>query len=185
MRIVAGKYRGLRLQVPAGRDIRPTSDKVRGAVFNALEARGAVVDAQVLDCFCGTGALGLEALSRGAEFCAFWDKDQRSLDLAKANAESLEVMDRCAFIKRDAARPSDAPQDQKYSLVFLDPPYRKNLTAPVLKALSEHGWLADDAICVLEIEKEYDLDMSAAFTLQLEKIYGDTKILFTSYTNKS
>ncbi len=92
MRIVAGQYGGRRLEVPKGRDIRPTSDKVRGAIFNALRSRGAVEEARVLDVFCGTGALGLEALSQGAAHCTFMDKARESLELAKRNAQNLGVL---------------------------------------------------------------------------------------------
>ena len=89
MRIVAGQYGGRRLEVPKGRDIRPTSDKVRGAIFNALRSRGAVEHARVLDAFCGTGALGLEALSQGA---AHLDKSRESLELARRNAAALGLL---------------------------------------------------------------------------------------------
>ncbi len=92
MRIVAGQYGGRRLEVPKGRDIRPTSDKVRGAIFNALRSRGAVENARVLDAFCGTGALGLEALSQGAAHCTFLDKAKDSLALAKVNAQALGLL---------------------------------------------------------------------------------------------
>ncbi|MEM7680297.1 MAG: RsmD family RNA methyltransferase, partial [Pseudomonadota bacterium] len=126
MRIVAGLYGGRRLQVPKNRDIRPTSDKVRGAIFNALASRGVVDGVRVLDLFCGTGALGLEALSRGAVYCTFVDKVRESLDLAKANTASLGADELAAFLLQDATKISDMPEP--YDLVFLDPPYGKDLT---------------------------------------------------------
>ncbi len=184
MRIVSGIYGGRRLEVPKNRDIRPTSDKVRGAVFNALESRGAVAGARVLDCFCGTGALGLEALSRGAEFCSFWDKDKTSLALARSNAEAFGAMGQCDFKLRDASRVSDAKITKPYTLVFLDPPYRNNLTSPVLQHLLDNEYLEDGASCILEVEKEHAPILSGSFSVQSEKIYGDTKVLFVSYTNK-
>ena len=97
MRIVAGRYGGRKLMVPKGRDIRPTSDKVRGAVFNMLDSRGAVQGALVLDAFCGTGALGFEALSRGARHCTFIDKNSESLKLCRANAQALGAEGECRF----------------------------------------------------------------------------------------
>ncbi len=183
MRIVAGQYGGRRLDVPKNRDIRPTSDKVRGAIFNALEARGAVDGARVLDCFCGTGALGLEALSRGADFCSFWDNDKTSLALTRANADVLGALGQCEFKLQDANRITKEREGELYTLVFLDPPYRNDLIVPVLKELSENNYLEDGAFCILEIEKDHDPILDGSFEVQSEKIYGDSKVLFVSYTN--
>ena len=97
MRIVAGQWGGRRLIEPRGRDIRPTSDKVRGAVFNMLRGYGAVEGACVLDAFCGSGALGLEALSQGAHSCVFADKDRASLDLARRNVAQFDAQEMCEF----------------------------------------------------------------------------------------
>ena len=181
MRIVAGTYGGRRLQVPKGRDIRPTSDKVRGAIFNALEARRYVAGAQVLDAFCGTGALGLEALSRGADACTFCDQDKGSLALAKANAEELDVVGQCAFILRDAVKLAAAHSGQEYDLVFLDPPYRKALIDHVLQGLAENRCLRDEAVCVLEMEKGYEPNLGSSFSVQSDKVYGDSRVLIVSY----
>ena len=183
MRIVAGRFGGRRLDVPKNRDIRPTSDKVRGAIFNALDARDVVQGARVLDCFCGTGALGLEALSRGADFCTFWDSDKASLALARSNAESLGALDNCEFKLKDASRSNDPVQANAYTVLFLDPPYLKDLVMPTLKGLSENGYLEDGAFCILEVEKEHEPILSGSFEVQSEKIYGDTKVLFVSYTS--
>ena len=101
MRIISGRYKGRVLEAPRGNDIRPTSDKVRGSVFNILRGRGVLDGVSVLDLFCGTGALGLEALSNGARQCVFVDKDRRSLDLARRNADRLGA-EGCAFILQDA-----------------------------------------------------------------------------------
>ena len=181
MRIVAGTYGGRQLQVPKGRDIRPTSDKVRGAIFNALEARGAVDGARVLDAFCGTGALGLEALSRGADACTFWDKDKGSLALARANAESLGVVGQCGFQMGDAVKLSGGEHAGEYDLVFLDPPYRKGLIEIVLQRLVESECLRDGAVCALEMEKGYDPKLDGSFSVQSDKIYGDSRVFIVSY----
>ena len=181
MRIVAGTYGGRRLQVPSGRDIRPTGDKVRGAMFNALEARGAVEGAHVLDCFCGTGALGLEALSRGAEFCTFWDNDKRSLELTKTNAKALDVLEQCAFHLQDAAKVKNTSKERKYSLVFLDAPYCKDLILPAIQGLQSYSLLVDGAVCVIEAEKDFEPNLSGSFEVQSEKIYGDTKVLTVQF----
>ena len=128
MRIVAGTHRGRILKTPTGSDIRPTSDKVRQAVFNTLNSRGAVVDAVVLDAFCGTGALGLEALSQGAEAAIFMDISATSLNLAKANATLLREEEASSFLLKDAGNPGQRPPSiPPATLLFLDPPYRRNL----------------------------------------------------------
>lgn len=104
MKIVAGKYGGRRLLTPKNRDIRPTSDKVRGAIFNMLASRGALEGAVVLDAFCGTGALGLEALSRGAEHCMFIDKSRTSLALTRENANVFGVGAEASYVSCDVLR---------------------------------------------------------------------------------
>lgn len=182
MRIVAGKYGGRRLDVPKNRGIRPTGDKVRGAIFNALEARNAVQGARVLDCFCGTGALGLEALSRGADFCSFWDKDKESLGLARANAEGLGAVGQCGFELRDARRVIEVKNSKPYTLLFLDPPYRNNLITPVLQGLCEKEYIGCGGYCVLEMEKDYEPILNGPFEVQFEKTYGESKVFIASYS---
>lgn len=177
MRIVAGTHRGRILKTPAGADIRPTSDKVRQAVFNALHSRGAVTDAVVLDAFCGTGALGLEALSQGATQAIFTDISKASLDLANANANLLREDSNCTFLLKDAANPGPRPASvPAATLLFLDPPYRKNLLPLSLKALQENGWLAPECIVMAEAEKNDDLSLLPGNILT-EKAYGDTKVV--------
>ncbi len=182
MRIVAGLYRGRGLLVPKGRDVRPTSDKVRGAIFNALQSREAVEGRHVLDAFCGTGALGLEALSRGAVFCTFVDADRSSLALARANAEALGAQDRCRFIYGDVTRPERLGAPVKScDLIFLDPPYRKSLVDPTLSGLAGNGWVEDGAWCVVESEKHLEPALGGSFSVRDLKIYGDTQVIFLRY----
>ena len=178
MRIVAGTHRGRILKTPEGSDIRPTSDKVRQAVFNALHHRGAVVDAVVLDAFCGTGALGLEAISQGAQSAIFTDISSASLDLAKANAALIREEAVCTFLLKDASTPGQRPAAlPQATLLFLDPPYRKNLIPLSLKALHENGWLAPECMVLVEAEKNDDLSLLPGEILT-EKMYGDTKVVF-------
>ena len=180
MRIVAGIFGGRRIQVPKGRSIRPTSDKVRGAIFNALESRGVVDGAQVLDCFCGTGALGLEALSRGAAGCTFIDKNRSSLDLAKENAHSLGA--EATFLLKDSAALSGRPEGLVLAdLVFVDPPYERDMVFPTLLALDEKSWLAEDAIVVVEAEKVFSGALPQGYDVLAERVYKDTKILTLRY----
>lgn len=178
MRIVAGRFGGRKLEVPEGRDIRPTGDKVRGAVFNALRSRGAVDGAVVFDAFCGSGALGLEALSQGARRCTFMDKAPDSLALARRNAENLGVLDEALFLRKDATKAGDKPQDAPPAkLVFLDPPYAKDLIVPALITLYAGGWIAKGAWAVCESEKAFAGMLPAFCARDQEKTYGDTKVM--------
>ncbi len=175
MRIVAGQHRGRVLDSPKDNAIRPTSDKVRLAVFNMLNSRGAVVDSIVLDAFCGTGALSLEALSQGAAQAVLIDQDKKSLDLAKKNAAALKEEKNCQFILKDATKIGLRPSSQQAAtLCFLDPPYRKEILPKVISSLKENDWLAENCWIVAEMEADYVLP---DFPAEAEKIYGDTKIL--------
>lgn len=174
MRIVSGIYGGRRLMTPKSKDIRPTSDKVRGALFNALGSLDALHNARVLDGFCGTGALGLEALSRSAAFCVFIDKNSESLSLAKENASQLGADDCCAF-KRDDTSKLTPNNEAPYDLIFLDPPYNKDLISQSLTALHTGEWLSDTAIIICESEKNWSYT-GQEFDIRSEKIYGETKI---------
>lgn len=177
MRIVAGEFGGRILKTPKDSDIRPTSDKVRQAVFNMLHSRGAVEGANVLDAFCGTGALGLEALSQGAAFCTFIDVSKKSLLLCKENIDALGVGERCAGLVMDSTKLADKPKDiPQANLVFLDPPYNKDLVPRAIEALHLSFWLAEDAVLVIETAQKEDPDLQGLEVLQ-EKTYGDTRII--------
>jgi 16S rRNA (guanine966-N2)-methyltransferase len=182
MRIVAGKLKGRRLAAPEGRDIRPTADRTRQALFDVLEhghliegGGSALVDAVVLDAFCGTGALGLEALSRGAAEATFMDSNRAALDIARANAKSLGVAGN--FILADATNPPRARQSA--TLVFLDPPYGANLGGAALLALKSAGWIAPSAIVSLEMSgpEIAVFKEPAGFERLDERRYGKARIL--------
>lgn len=178
MRIIGGSARGRQLNTPEGQDIRPTSDKVRSAIFNALYSRGGVVDAVIIDAFCGTGALGLEALSHGANACYFFDNAKASLNLAKENAAHLGLADNAHFTQKDATKLGDRPATiTAANVVFLDPPYRKNLIQPTLEALQQGNWLAEDSIIVVETEKEAD-PITGFGEIVFDKTYGETRVYF-------
>lgn len=182
MRITSGQYKGRRLTVPKGKDIRPTSDKVRQALFNMMLRYDLPMDATVIDGFCGSGALGLEALSRGASHCTFIDKNTRP---AHENITALgdnDLKPRCHFIQKDARKPGPCPASQApANLVFLDPPYHKDLIPPTLTALAEGGWMADETLCVLEMEKAYTPALPDTYTPLDNRDYGDTKIILCRY----
>jgi 16S rRNA (guanine966-N2)-methyltransferase len=182
MRIVAGKYKGRRLEAPAGRDIRPTADRTRQALFDVLEhghlldsGGSAVGDAIVLDAFCGTGALGLEALSRGAADATFMDINRTALDCVRANAKALGAA--ANFILADARNPPLARKAA--NLIFLDPPYDASLGAPAIAALHAAGWIAPGALISLEMSGS---ELSAfkapeGFAAIDERRYGKARIV--------
>lgn len=177
MRVTGGIYGGRLLQSPRDRTIRPTSDKVRAAIFNILNARGLVQDVIVLDAFCGTGALGIEALSWGALCCTFIDKNRGSLQLAKDNFAALKIDAQHSFVLKDAAKPGLNPTlHNAADLVFLDPPYKQDLIAACLPALEAGQWIKPDAHILLECEKSYDPSRLEGYEILVQRDYGDTRI---------
>lgn len=179
MRITGGEYRGRLLQSPKDRTIRPTSDKVRQAIFNILHSRDAVVDTVVLDAFCGTGALGLEAVSRGALCCTFMDKNRGSLELSRQNHAALKMDGKFSFVLKDAAKPGPKPDDiDAATLVFLDPPYKQDLVASSLSALDDAGWIGAAAHILVESEDSYDPAglSNLGYDVLMVRDYGDTRI---------
>ena len=181
MRITAGLWRGRKLFAPEGLATRPTADKVRQAVFNILAGYSLPVDAAVLDGFCGTGALGLEALSRGARACVFIDQARESIDVCRRNIVACQAGEAAQLLQRDL-RVLDRPPAgvTPAALFFLDPPYRQNLIVPALEKLAA-GWLAPNAIGVVECEKETKPVWPTGFQQLDDRIYGQTRILLLRY----
>lgn len=179
MRIVAGKFRGAHIEAPKGLTTRPTSDKVRQALFNVLEHGAPGFDfagARVLDLFAGSGALGLEALSRGARFCLFVEESAEARASIRRNVEALGLTGASKIWRRDAIRLGPAGTLQSFDLVFCDPPYGKGLGAKALAAAVEGGWLADGALLVLEERAGTAPAWPALFEEIDRRRYGDTEI---------
>lgn len=184
MRIIAGKHRGRELQAGQGRTIRPTSDRAREAIFNVLAHNEAFrhgssqmpQNARVLDVFAGTGALGLEALSRGATHATFIDDSAESIKIMRLNAGALREIPRVTLLQRDAQSPGRAPAP--CNLIFLDPPYGANMAGAALVALLDQGWIADNAVIVAEIGANDRMAIPDKFTLIEEREYGAAKVLF-------
>lgn len=180
MRIVAGRHRGRSLAAPSGAATRPTSDRVRQALFDMLwhapwAGRQRVEGARVLDAFAGTGALGLEALSRGAAKAVFIEPDRGAIATLRANIATLKETDSTRVIAGDATRPPRA--DAPCGLVFLDPPYGKALVPRALVALGAAGWVAPDALVVAEVAKGEALEV-AGFGIVAERAHGAARLLF-------
>ena len=177
MRIIAGEFKGRRLQSPQGRAIRPTSDRAREALFGILEhGAPAVRGACFLDLFCGTGAVGLEAHSRGAREVLLVESDRAALQLARANLARIGTPPSVRLLARDATRLGPAPHP--FDLVFLDPPYRSGLAGAALEGLLRDGWLGARTRVVLELAATDDLEIPRRYTLERERRYGAAKFLF-------
>ena len=189
MRITAGAHRGRRLAVPAGRDVRPTSDRARQALFNILDHGGFVDgggspirDAHVLDAFAGSGALGLEALSRGAASATFMETASSALDAIRQNVKACREEDKAEILRADATKP---PQARTVcAIAFLDAPYSKGLTVPSLTALAAAGWLADGAICCVELAADEAFTPPEEFEPIDERKYGAARIVLLRFSAK-
>lgn len=183
MRVVGGTFRGRALATPSDDAIRPTSDRVREAVFNIIAHGTAAVDLtgkRVIDLFAGTGALGIEALSRGARFCLFVDDHLESRAIIRRNVEALHLTGVTKIWRRDATElgPIEPNAGGAFGLVFLDPPYRKGLAPRALESARAGGWLAPHALCIAETEADESFDAPAGFTLHDARVYGDTRVAF-------
>jgi len=187
VRIVAGSLKGRRLEAPHGRNVRPTSDRVREAIFNILEHGLGIdlTDLCVVDVFAGTGALGLEALSRGAKSAVFVDVAKESLDCLRANIATLGVEGATKVIRADASRLAGPPAGvDSAGLVFLDPPYAADLVLPALSRLIEKDWLVPDALCVVELSADTEIAWPETLTVVEDRRYGDTRVVFLRYRSR-
>ena len=181
MRIVGGKLKGRSIAAPSGQATRPTSDRVREAIFNIL-AHGiegfSLEGARVIDLFAGTGALGLEALSRGARFCQFIDDSAAARGLIGGNADALGVIGQCKVWRRDATKLGPCAPQPPFDLVFADPPYNKGLGERALASLAAGGWLARGAVVVLEEAEKADVADVSGLALLDRRVYGDSQVRF-------
>lgn len=179
MRVVAGKIKGRRLIAPEGNALRPTSDRVRESVFNIMAHREGLDlgDAQVLDGFAGTGAMGIEALSRGAARAIFLENDRTALEVCRKNLETL-IDERDSWSVRHADCLAPPPAVTPCTHIFLDPPYGLGLAAPSITALHRSGWIADGACCIVEISTKETFDPPIGFTTTDIRRYGAAQIIF-------
>ncbi|MFO1103454.1 MAG: 16S rRNA (guanine(966)-N(2))-methyltransferase RsmD [Methylocystis sp.] len=185
MRIVGGALRGRALSGPRSQAIRPTSERLRESVFDILAHRfgDPVSGAKVIDLFAGAGALGLEALSRGAALALFVDDGAEARALLRANIEALGLGGVTRIFRRDATKLGNAPPGEQFSLAFLDPPYGKELATPALAALIDGGWLAPGAVVVIEESAKARIDLPPCLLREDERAYGDTQFVFARYVS--
>lgn len=184
MRIIAGKYKGRMLESPANGDIRPTSDFVREALFNVLQGR--TQGAQFLDLFCGSGAVGLEALSRGAERSVFVDASRQSIALARSNAALLKAEAPAVFMNlscKDALKKLGADKES-FDIIYLDPPYdiAEREKIELIDQIFGLGILTPGGIAVFEMRRENTLSFSSKqYIIRDERCYGIKKLVFLCY----
>ena len=180
MRVVGGRLRGRNLAAPASRDIRPTADRLRESVFNILihAYDNPIEGARVLDLFAGTGALGIEAVSRGAKFTLFVDNGAEARALLRNNVESLGLGGVTKVYRRDATDLGPAHPVEPFSLVFLDPPYGKGLAEKALASLRDGAWLTPGALAVVEEAKAAAFAVPDGFEELERRAYDDTEFVF-------
>ncbi len=180
MRVIAGTCRSLKLKTPPGEDVRPTTDRIKETLFNIISAR--VPGADFLDLFCGCGAIGIEALSRGATTSVFVDSSDISLKYTRENLEFTRLKDNAEVIRSDAAGAISRlySEGKRFDLIFMDPPYSKGLEKKVLTELSHFDILKEDGIIIVEEKSDTDLSYvpELGFTITREKLYGSNKHVF-------
>jgi 16S rRNA (guanine966-N2)-methyltransferase len=189
MRVVGGSWRGRRLDAPPGGAVRPTSDRAREAVFNILEhgrhTRGGgspIQGARVLDAFAGSGALGIEALSRGAAHVTFLDSNPAALAAIERNLAALGGLGAATVRRADCRTPPQAPD--ACDIVFLDPPYAEGLAAPALVALQRARWIAEGALCVVELSRDEAFEAPDGFAPLDDRHYGRARVVILRRESK-
>ena len=179
MRVTAGKYKGKKLIERPFEHIRPTADMVKQSIFNKLQFE--LVGAKVLDLFCGTGALGIEALSRGAKQVFFVDLDLRSIKLTRDNLKSMGNPTNTNVIQADYKKAIEKLEGNKFNIIILDPPYKSGVYEECLNLIAYYKLLSNDGIIVCEQEKSVKIDY-APFEVIDEKIYGIKKVAYLKNT---
>ena len=175
-RIIAGKHRGRRLEVPAGDKVRPTAERLREALFSILQHREPpLAGARFVDLFAGSGAVGLEALSRGAGHLTAIESDRTAAAVLRRNIEKLGESERVRLVLGDATRLARPPEPA--DLVYLDPPYLSGLAVPALESLDARGWLGPTTLVIVELAAEEPFTPLPRFTLEDERRYGAGRIV--------
>jgi 16S rRNA (guanine966-N2)-methyltransferase len=175
MRVVGGELRSRRLAGPPD-GVRPTSDRVRESLFARL---GDLAGAHVLDLFAGTGAVAIEALSRGAEYAVLVERSERAIEVIRRNLASLDLSERARVVRGDAARAvRQLAGSSRFDLVFLDPPYESDRLTAALEAVRDAGVLAPGATLVVETAKRHSLAPVPGLVVRDERSYGDTRLIW-------
>lgn len=184
MRVVGGKFRGRPIAAPRHHGLRPTSDRVRESLFNILEHGAldiALDGARVIDLFAGTGALGIEALSRGAAYALFVEDAPEARALIRTNVEALGLTGTTRIFRRNATDLGPIGTMTPFSLAFLDPPYGAGLGLTALVALREGGWLTPGAVIVMEESIDAEVSLPEGYTELDRRRWGDTQAVFGAF----
>jgi 16S rRNA (guanine966-N2)-methyltransferase len=186
MKILGGQFKGRKLSSPKGNAIRPTSQKIRASIFNIITHSPLdfkLVGANVLDLYCGTGAMGIEALSRGAANVIFADISVTALNVTSKNLRSIGASKQSTVIKVDGRLLSKFLSSPEYGfdIVFIDAPYGKDLTLPAVTQLGETGVLVANSVVIVEISRNEDIKIPPNFSVWDDRAYGKTRILFLGY----
>jgi 16S rRNA (guanine966-N2)-methyltransferase len=183
MRIVGGKFKGRGLAVPRSNAIRPTTDRTRESLFNILlhGYRDILTGCRMLDLFAGTGAVGLEALSRGARFALFVEQSTEGRALLRANIETLGASGCTKVYRRNATELGNIGQIEPFDVVFADPPYGKGLGERALGSAASGGWLRAGALVMLEERADMEPELTDGFVIIESRMFGDTAIHFYHY----
>ena len=188
MRIVGGKNKGQQITAPASLDTRPTSDRVRESIFNILAhgiAGFELEGARVLDLFAGSGALGLEALSRGARFAQFVEEASPARGSIRRNADQMGIIGQCKIWRRDVSRLGPCAPLQPFDLVFADPPYGKGLASKALVNLVEGKWIAPGGVIVIEEAAGIQIDVPDGLDIVSTRDYGGTQVVVMRVSEES
>ncbi len=190
MHIFSGSLKGRKIDSPRGSSVRPTSGRTREAIFNLLthgnflESDASVLEgAHVLDLYCGSGALAFEAISRGAAHAVLIDIENNNLEAVRHNAARMGIEKQMVCIRSDSSNPP--PARVACNLIFIDPPYMSGLAQKTLTNLSKTGWLAENAIIVLELEKREDVEIPEEFEQLSDRRYGITKVIILRWKGLS
>ncbi|WP_101772677.1 16S rRNA (guanine(966)-N(2))-methyltransferase RsmD [Peptostreptococcus faecalis] len=180
MRIISGSARGLKLNTPSDKEIRPTTDRVKESLFNIISHN--VYDSCVLDLFAGSGALGIECISRGARQAYFCDNSEDSIKVIQSNIDKAKFNDKSVVLNGDykSIIQSMVNKNKKFDIVFIDPPYYKNIFEDVISLVGKSGILKEDAIVVVEHDAKDTLKDTEELFIYKEKKYGITKLTFYS-----
>jgi 16S rRNA (guanine966-N2)-methyltransferase len=183
MRIISGQFKGRAIRAPEGRGTRPTSDRTREAMFNVLahaDWSPGLAEARIMDVFAGSGALGFEALSRGAAFCLFVETESAARGAIRDNIEAFNVFGQTRIHRRSALDlgPKPAAAGDPFSIVFMDPPYEYDLTAGALRQLAQGGWITKDALVIAETSADAPAPVSPGWERLDERLSSSARLTF-------
>lgn len=177
MRVIAGKYKGRKLETVSDNSVRPATDKVKGAIFNVLQSRVNWNSARVLDLYAGSGSVGIEALSRGAKNCIFVEKSRNALQFLKSNIESIGADGEASVVYGDVDSFVDSTRI-KFTVVFADPPYALEALKNIPNTIFEKGLIADDGYLIIEHPARYEFAQNSLWEVTVQKVYGNTSVSF-------